>query len=56
MALIRDVLRVSAKGHASPITKKSETCFILACHRFNCRLGSMCPHGHPGCQLHPEAC
>jgi hypothetical protein len=30
------------KGHASPTTKKSETCFILARHRFNCRLESLC--------------
>jgi hypothetical protein len=30
-----------ARGHASPITKKSETHFILAHRRFNCWLGPL---------------
>jgi hypothetical protein len=30
-----------AQSPVSPIMKKSETCFILAHHRFNCRLGSL---------------
>jgi hypothetical protein len=30
------------RGHACPITKKSEMCFKGACHRFGCQLG---PYG-----------
>jgi hypothetical protein len=60
-----------AQGHASPVTKKSETHFILVCHPFNCGWGHCgtnrkhtllhvsllfhAPYGHPSCWLHHGA-